>query len=107
MAEPEKLFICYKGGGGIKITPRNAAGWRAFGLWMGAFAAVSGLFVLIVTRHISPHGVAYTTASFVVFMLVWAVSMIRWMMKRSEMVDMIELLDLKRELDAQKQRGRR
>lgn len=30
----DKPFICYRGGGGIKITPCNAAGWRAFGLWM-------------------------------------------------------------------------
>ena len=40
-------------------------------------------------------------------MLGWAIGMIVWTKNRSEVVDMEELLKLRRELDARKNRGRR
>lgn len=107
MAEQDKMFICYKGGGGIKITPANAAGWRAFGIWMSAFGLATLVFVLVVTKLHSARAITSITVGFTILVLLWAVTMIRWMMNRSEVVDTIELLQLKRELDAKKDRSRR
>ncbi|MFM5916267.1 MAG: hypothetical protein ACKOOL_01910 [Novosphingobium sp.] len=107
MSEKEKPFLCYRGGGGIKIVPRGAAGWRAFGLWMLALLVFSALWVMTIIQPMSGATFAWLTGGYVALTLVWAVIMIRWMMARSEMVDMNELLSLKRELDEQKRRGRR
>jgi hypothetical protein len=107
MRDEDKPFICYRGGGGIKITPRNTAGWRAFGLWMAAFALAMIVWIAIVTRLHSGATIAGLTGGYLVLVLIWAIAMIRWMMARSEMVDMNVLLQLKRELDEQKRRGRR
>ena len=106
MRDEDKPFICYKGGGGIKITPRNAAGWRAFGLWMSILVLVSVIWTAIVVQPAFKSVAAYLTGGFLVVVAVWAVTMIRWMMARSEVVDMNELLKLKRELDEKKRRGR-
>jgi hypothetical protein len=106
MTEDEKMFTCVKSGMNIKINPRNASGWRALGLWMAAFLAVLGLFLLGMDRTTSAAMHGGMTVLFVLATAIWAIAMIRWMMARSEMIDVKELLAIKRELDRQKRGGR-
>ena len=102
----EKMFTCVKSGMSFKISPNNAAGWRALALWLLGYLTVLALFLLSIAsvRGNTTH-VAFT-ALFIFSMIIWAVTMIRWMMARSEMIDVKELLALKRELDRQKRQGR-
>ena len=107
MTDKDKPFICYKSGLNLKITPRNAAGWRSFAVWMAAILGLTGGFVMLVTRPLTQAQVIYATAGFTILILALSVAMIRWMYVRSEGVDMNELLELKRERDRQTRRGRR
>jgi Flp pilus assembly protein TadB len=100
MREEDKPFVCYqRGRWSFKIAPRNAAGVRASIVWMLALAPIIGLFVWAMNvAQSSTHIVTYT-ALYLAAMLVWAVSMIRWMKARSEIVDLEELMQIKRERD--------
>lgn len=104
MAEQDKPFICYKSGWNLKITPRNAAGWWALALWMLIFAAPTALFVWLMTLRLSDARIAAIVTGYVLFNVLWGLAMLRWMYLRSEVIDMKELLNLKRELDARKRR---
>ena len=102
MAQDEKMFTCVKSGLNIRINPSNAAGWRALGLWMAAFFAMLAVFLVSVERVQGGAGAGGLTALFLFVTAIWAVAMIRWMMARSEVIDVKELLALKRELERQK-----
>ena len=107
MRDEDKPFVCYKRGWNIKIMPRGGAGWRAFGAWMAAFGVIlAGFLAIMATLGDSSLGIA-VTAAFVVISIVWAVVMIRWMMARSEIVDLDEMLDLKRRSEGKGRNGRR
>lgn len=107
MAEQEKPFICYKAGLKMSIQPRNRAGWIYFTLWMLSLAPLIGGFArLMSTGPTGARGIAYLTG-FVLIISLWAIAMIVWMKNRSEVVDMNELMKLKRELEAKKRRGSR
>lgn len=106
MAESNKPFICYKAGLKMSIQPRNRAGWIYTALWMLSMGPLIGGFALLMST--GPTGakeIAYATG-FVLIMSLWAIAMIVWMKNRSEVVDMNELLKLKREADARKGRRR-
>lgn len=107
MTDSDKPFICYKSGLNLKITPRNAAGWRSFAVWMAAILGLTGGFVVLVTRSLTPDQIIYATVGFTILILALSVAMIRWMYVRSEVVDLNELLELKRERERQARRGRR
>lgn len=107
MTDEDKPFICYKSGLNLKITPRSAAGWRSFAVWMAAILGLTGGFVVLVTRPLTQAQVIYATAGFTILILALSVAMVRWMYVRSEVVDMNELLELKRERERQTRRGRR
>ncbi|WP_309623776.1 hypothetical protein [Novosphingobium sp.] len=102
MADEAKLFTCVKSGLNIRINPRSAAGWRALGLWMAGFFAMLGLFLTGMATAERPQLQAGFTALFLLATAIWAVTMIRWMMARSEMINVKELLALKRQLDRNK-----
>jgi hypothetical protein len=105
MRNEEKPFVCYKGGG-LKIVPRNAAGWRALGVWLASYFIATASFLVIATH--SPETMAiYMTIGFLIFTLAWIVAMTRWMLARSEVVNLNELLELKRELKARKRGDRK
>lgn len=104
MRDEDKPFVCYKQGWNMKIVPRNSEGWRAFGLWLAALAALTGMF--LATLAAGP-GKAGEIAAVVVFLAltgVWTVAMIRWMLARSEVIDLAELTKLKREQDKARRR---
>lgn len=104
MAEQDKPFICYKSGWNLKIMPRNAAGWGALLMWLVVLAIPTALFALLMTRQHSDAQIAAYVTGYVLLTVGWSLAMLRWMYLRSEVVDMNELLKLKRELDARNKR---
>jgi hypothetical protein len=105
MRDEEKPFICYKTGRwSFKIEPRNAEGWRATALWLAGLIPIGGSSMWITANR--PTGILLWLyiGLFTVAMLLWAVGMIRWMKARSEIVDIDELLQIKRERDAEQRR---
>jgi hypothetical protein len=107
--DEDKPFIYYKSGSGVKISPRNAAGWRAFAVWMIAFFGATGVFVW--TTAVAENAgwsdskiLLFLTLPFLLVTALWAFAMIRYMKARSEIVDMDSLIQLKREQDAKKKR---
>lgn len=107
MSDPIKPFICYKAGLKMSIQPRTAAGWRAFAGWMAIMAALTGGFVWLMQGRHGAGAAAALVAGYTLAMVCWGVGMARWMYVRSEVVDMAELLELKRQRDAEAKRGRR
>lgn len=108
MRDEDKPFICYRQGRWrMKIVPRNAAGWRAFTLWMIGFFIIAGLFIFLMSRDLTTGGVIAALIVYLTGTAIWAVTMIRWMKARSEIVDLDDLLALKRDRDRQSRSGRR
>ena len=104
MTETDKPFICYKKGWSLQIVPRGRAGWFYFTLWMLSLAPlIAGFALLMSSQPTGAKEIAYATG-FMLVMLLWAAVMIVWMKNRSEVVDMDEVLRLKRELDEKKRR---
>ena len=106
MAEEKKPFVCYKSGWSIQITPQTAVGWWMFGAWMLLTLPLGGLLFLFMGEDPTTARTIAGVTGFTLAMLGWGWAMTRWMMARSEMVSMDELLKLKREMDARKKRGR-
>lgn len=107
MAEQEKPFICFKTGTSIKIEPRNRTGWLYLSLWMLALVPIVAVFTWLMSRELSTMQNAAYITGFTLVMIAWGIAMSRWMKARSEVVDMEDLLKIKRELDRQKKRGGR
>jgi hypothetical protein len=113
MRDEDKPFICYQQSKYLfQITPRNAAGWRAFGLWMLPFLAATGLFVAI-TMQMDQRGVSDSTVFFTMVLPfiaatgVWCIAMIKWMKARSQIIDVNAVAKLQAEQERQaKKRGR-
>jgi hypothetical protein len=109
MRDEDKPFVYYKMGSGVKISPRNAAGWRAFAAWIGAFFGATGVFVWA-TAVADNAGwedskiLLFLTLPFLFVTAVWVFAMIRYMKARSEIVDVDSLLQSKREQEAKKKR---
>ena len=112
MHDEEKPFVYYKSGSGVKISPRNAAGWRAFAVWMLALFCATGVFVW---ASIVADEAGWDDSSVLLFLSlpfllvtgVWALAMFRYMKARSEIVDVDSLLQIKRDIDRADHRKRR
>lgn len=92
MRDQDKPFICYKKGWTVEITPRNAAGWRALGLWLLPLFALTGLFVWILARGErlgldTSDLLLIAILGFLPAVAVWAITMIRWMVARAEIIE--------------------
>lgn len=104
MRDEEKPYVCIRHGWIVQITPRNGAGWRGLGLWLLLLAVpTTGLVALSGAEH-DPDVMTALTIGFLVIVAGWAVAMIRWMMARSEIVDMKDLEAFKRERRKSKRR---
>lgn len=104
MRDEDKPYACYKQGWSIKIVPRNGEGWRGVGLWVVGLLALLGGFIGVLASASSETLLITAVAVFLVATLVWVFAMIRWMMARSEVVDVEDLLRLKRERDQTRRR---
>lgn len=105
MSKRDMPFVAYRQGRwSLKIMPRNAAGWRTLIVWMLALAPITGLFLWFASGE--PEGVPLWTglAAYLVAMMVWGLGMMRWMLARSEIVDLEDLLAFKRAQDDAKRR---
>jgi hypothetical protein len=111
MRDEDKPFICYKSKWSIKIMPRNAAGWWYMIYWMLPFFAMVAATIWI-SAALKSNGtdeqkiVAIVLAGFVVLTTIWTIALIRWTKSRSEIIDMDELVALKRDLDRNKRHRR-
>ena len=105
MHDREKPFILYRSGrGSFKIVPRNGEGWRQTIIWMALMVPLTGGFIWFASRHPegTPHYIGL--ALYLAATMAWAIGGILWMRPRSEIVDLEELLALKREQE-RKRRG--
>ncbi len=112
MRDEEKPFVYYKSGSGVKISPRNAAGWRAFAVWMFALLCATGVFVWASVVAVEAgwddrNILLFLTLPFLLGTGVWALAMFRYMKARSEIVDVDSLLQIKRDIDRTDKRKRR
>lgn len=107
MAESELPFIGYRSGLGIKFVPRNRAGWIALGWWTAAMLIMTGLFVALIARVGDGPAAMWLTGGYLVLTALWGWTMYVWIKRRSEIVDVEELLRLKREAETRdRRRGR-
>jgi hypothetical protein len=109
MSDEDKPFVCYRQGRfGMKIMPRNGEGWRLFAMWMTVLLAMSGVYAWLVASAPQDDAfVGWVTFGFLVVTTIWAVAMIRWMMARSEIIRLDDVLAWKREQERSKDKGRR
>ncbi len=106
MRDEDKPFILIRHRwGGFNIEPRNARGWRLMLTWIALPLPLLGGFALLVQKQ--PEGPVFVAAlsGFIIAMAAWAIGGIIWMRARAEVVDVQELLRLKREQE-RKRRGR-
>ena len=107
MRDEDKPFTCYKQGWNIKITPRNGAGWKALGIWMlGLLLPTFAFIPLAVHFDDTPqeHIVLWALAPMLLLTALISIAMIRWMMARSEIIDVNGLIEIKREQDRKAKR---
>jgi hypothetical protein len=105
MSDADKPFIAYRQGRwGLKIVPRNGAGWWLFLLWMLPMVPIAGVFTWGMASEPEGGPLIAIIVAFVAATAGWILGMTRWMYVRSEVVQIEELLALKREKDAQKLR---
>jgi hypothetical protein len=101
MRDQDKPFICYRNGKwAIRIQPRNAAGWKAMALWLLALVPGVVLFAMVMANEPSRSATTATVILYLLFMALWAALGIRWMLARSEIIDVEALLAIKRKQDA-------
>ena len=96
MRDEDKPFVLYRHGWSTRIIPRNAAGWRGFSLWMLGLAALVATFIYALSLANSGLAIASIAGAYALGLIVWSVAMVRWMKARAEIVDIAELLKLKR-----------
>ena len=92
--------------GGFNIEPRNARGWRLLLTWLAMPLPLIGGFALFAEKESDSRAFAAVLAVFILAMAIWAIGGIIWMRARAEMVDVEELIKLKREAERNR-RGRR
>lgn len=110
MRDEDKPFICYQQGWNMKIVPRNAAGWRALGLWTLLLLFPTFAMIPVAARlddTPQEYLVVWATIPLLLVTVAIGVAMIRWMKARSEIIDVDGLSKIKRDLDkAKKKSGR-
>lgn len=107
MRDEDKPFILTRyGRWSFKIAPRNGEGWRQTLIWMALLAPITGGFVWFVSHN--PEGTAFhiALALYVAAMAAWSAGGTMWMKARADVVDIDELLKLKREAERKGRRGR-
>lgn len=96
----------------MKIVPRNAEGWRYMLYWMLPFFAMIAINIWV-SAALDANGVddqkivAVVVPVFLILTTIWTIALIRWTKNRSEIIDMDELVALKRELDRSNKPKRR
>jgi IMP dehydrogenase/GMP reductase len=109
MRDEDKPFICYrKGKWSMHIVPRNRFGWWALAGWVvGLLALTLGIIWAIVsTLGETTLATLLIGAGVIGISLVWTIAMIRWMLARSEVINLDDVAAFKREQDRARRRKR-
>lgn len=109
MKDEDKPFVCCrKGRWNMHITPRNRAGGLAMGLWVAGLLAVVHSFIWLVVRQLgeTTGATVLIAAGIGGISIIWIIAMTRWMLKRSEIINMDDVLDFKRDRERQRRNGR-
>lgn len=97
MRDSDKPFVMYRRGPwNFTITPRGTAGWLQFGAWMAVFVVMTAAFAIYGESVEGQPEFRVALALYLAAVLVWSLASIRWMKARSEVVDVQEILRLKR-----------
>lgn len=105
MREQQKPFVLYRRGPmNFSIVPRGVAGWAQFGVWMLLLVPITVWFVIHAEAHEGTPQLYIGLALFLGATAIWSLAMIWWMKARAEVVDLEELLKLKREADRKRRR---
>ena len=106
MRDEDKPFIMYRRGRfGFSIAPRNGEGQRQTLIWMTLLVPIVGLLFWFLSKDPGDTAFGIGLAAYIAAMLAWGIGGALWMRARAEVVDLEELLKLKREQD-RKRRGR-
>lgn len=106
MRDDDKPFVLTKyRWGGFNIEPHNARGWRLMLTWLALPLPLIGGFALFTEKQPDSPAFAAVLAVFILGMALWAIGGIIWMRARAEVVDVEQLIRLKREQE-RKQRVR-
>jgi hypothetical protein len=107
MRDEDKPFMMYRRGTlNFTIVPRGVKGWTQFAVWMALLVPLMLWFASYAAEHGEGPDFYIGLALYLGGMLAWTVGGIWWMKARAEVVDLQELLKLKRELDRKKRGGR-
>ena len=107
MRDEDKPFVLYrKGPMNFTIVPRGVRGWTQFGVWMALLVPLLLWFADYAAKHGEGPNFFIGLALYLGGMLIWTVGGIWWMKARAEVVDVNELLKLKREQDRKKRHRR-
>jgi hypothetical protein len=107
MRDEDKPFVIYRRGSlNFTIVPRGVKGWTQFAVWMVLLVPLLVWFTQYAETHESGLQFAIGMALFFAGMLVWTLGGIWWMRARAEVVDVEELLKLKREQERKRRGGR-
>jgi hypothetical protein len=107
MRDEDKPFVMYRRGTlNFTIVPRGVKGWTQFAVWMALLVPLLLWFAGYAAEHGEEPDFTIGLALYLGGMLVWTVGGIWWMKARAEVVDLQELLKLKRDLDRKKRGGR-
>lgn len=110
MRDEDKPFICYrKSKWNLQIMPRNRAGWLALAVWVGGLLAVVHTLIWAVFSRFSETTLAKVLVlmGIIVIAVAWAIAMTRWMLARSEIISIDDVLDFRRDRQRRKDRNRR
>lgn len=105
--DADKPFVCIRRGRWMfKIMPRNAEGWRLLAMWIAAFLVLTGLHLWFSAGDPPERQVAIATVAYVLATTLWAVAMVRWMLPRSEVIEVEDLIAFRkhREKDSDRRR---
>jgi hypothetical protein len=103
MREEDKPFVMYRRGyGSFSIAPRNGKGVRQTIIWLALLAPIMGGFIWFMTGQPQGTSAHIGVALFVAAIAGWGIGGLLWMRARAEVVDLNELLKLKKERDRQR-----
>lgn len=107
MRDENKPFVMYRRGPWhFTIMPRGRAGWLQFAAWMAVFAVPTIAFAVYGEAHEGRPEFWVALALYLAAVMVWSLASIRWMKARAEVIDLEDLLKLKREQERNGKRGR-
>ena len=100
MRDEDKPFVLYRSGRwNFKIVPRNGRGWRQMIIWMAMMVPLTAGLVWFASDKPQGATLYVGLALYLAATLAWGIGGTLWMRARAEVIDVEELLALKRETE--------